>query len=116
MSQALIAQLGSVALSVALANEPGETRDLYLAAYGVTANVGVLLPYSRTHESEADRIGLALMAKAGYDPHEAIRFWQTMSQQGGSRPPTLLSTHPAPESRIQNIKTYIPEAMRYYKK
>ncbi|OGP93338.1 MAG: peptidase M48 [Deltaproteobacteria bacterium RBG_16_54_18] len=116
MSQALIAQLGGVALSVALAKEPGETRDLYLAAYGVTANVGVLLPYSRTHESEADRIGLTLMAKAGYDPHEAIRFWQTMSEQGGSRPPTFLSTHPAPESRIDNIKTYIPEAMRYYKK
>jgi predicted Zn-dependent protease len=117
MSQALIAQLGGVALSVALANEPGETRDLYLAAYGVTTNVGVLLPYSRTHESEADRIGLTLMAKAGYDPNEAIRFWQAMSEQGGSsRPPTLLSTHPAPESRIKNIKTYIPEAMRYYKK
>jgi predicted Zn-dependent protease len=116
MSEALIAQLGGVALSVALAKQPGETRDLYLAAYGVTTNVGVLLPYSRLHESEADRIGLTLMAKAGYDPHEAIRFWQQMSEQGGSRPPTLLSTHPAPESRIEKIKTYIPEAMRYYKK
>ena len=116
LSEALLAQLGGVALSVALAQQPGETRDLYLAAYGVTANVGVLLPYSRLHESEADRIGLTLMAKAGYDPNEAIRFWQTMSEQGGSRPPTFLSTHPAPESRIEKIKTYIPEAMRYYKK
>jgi predicted Zn-dependent protease len=56
------------------------------------------------------------MAKAGYDPHEAVRFWQTMSEQGGSRPPTFLSTHPAPESRIDKIKSYIPEAMRHYKK
>jgi predicted Zn-dependent protease len=116
MSEALLAQLGGVALSVALEQEPEETRQLYMAAYGVTTNVGVLLPYSRLHESEADRIGLTLMAKAGYDPHEAIRFWQEMSAQGGARPPTLLSTHPAPESRIEKIKSYIPEAMRYYKK
>jgi len=116
MSQALLAQLGGVALSVALAKQPEETTQLFMAAYGVTANVGVLLPYSRLHESEADRIGLTLMAKAGYDPHEAVRFWQAMSAQGGSRPPTLLSTHPAPESRIEKIKSYIPEAMHYYKK
>jgi len=116
MSQALVAQLGGVALSAALANQPAETTQLFMAAYGVTANVGALLPYSRLHESEADRIGLTLMAKAGYDPHEAVRFWQAMSAQGGSRPPTLLSTHPAPESRIEKIKSYIPEAMRYYKK
>jgi predicted Zn-dependent protease len=116
MSQALLAQLGGVALSVALAKQPEETSQLFIAAYGVTANVGVLLPYSRLHESEADRIGLTLMARAGYDPHEAVRFWQAMSAQGESRPPTFLSTHPAPESRIEKIKTYIPEAMRYYKK
>jgi predicted Zn-dependent protease len=116
MSQALIAQLGGVALAVALAKQPEETTQLFMAAYGITANVGVLLPYSRLHESEADRIGLTLMAKAGYDPHEAVRFWQAMSAQGGSRPPALLSTHPAPESRIEKIKSYIPEAMRYYKK
>jgi predicted Zn-dependent protease len=116
MSEALLAQLGGVALAVALAEEPAKTQQLFMAAYGVTANVAFLLPYSRLHESEADRIGLTLMAKAGYDPHEAVRFWQEMSEQGGSRPPTLLSTHPAPESRIEKIKSFIPEAMRYYKK
>ena len=116
MSEALLAQLGGVALSVALEDQPEETRQIYMAAYGVTANVAVLLPYSRLHENEADRIGLTLMAKAGYNPNEAVRFWQTMSDQGGSRPPTLLSTHPAPESRIEKIKSYIPEAMNHYKK
>ena len=116
MSEALLAQLGSVALAVALNDKPEETQQLFMAAYGVTANVAVLLPYSRLHENEADRIGLTLMAKAGYDPHEAVRFWEEMNEKGGSRPPTFLSTHPAPKTRIEKIKSYIPEAMRYYKK
>ncbi|MBN1255201.1 MAG: M48 family metallopeptidase [Deltaproteobacteria bacterium] len=116
MSEALLAQLGGVALSVALNEQPEETQELFMLAYGVTANLAVLLPYSRLHENEADRIGLTLMAKAGYDPHEAVRFWEEMNEKGGSRPPAFLSTHPAPESRIEKIKTYIPEAMRYYKK
>jgi predicted Zn-dependent protease len=116
MSEALLAQLGGVALAVALEEQPEETQQLFMAAYGVTANVAFLLPYSRLHESEADRIGLTLMAMAGYNPNEAVRFWQTMSKQGGARPPTFLSTHPAPESRIEKIKSFIPEAMRRYKK
>jgi predicted Zn-dependent protease len=74
-----------------------------------------MLPYSRLHESEADRIGLVLMAKAGYDPREAIPFWQRMNEKGGSRPPEFLSTHPAPDTRIKDIKTHIPEAMKHYK-
>jgi predicted Zn-dependent protease len=116
MSEALLAQLGGVALAVALEKQPEETQQLFMAAYGVTANVAFLLPYSRLHESEADRIGLTLMAMAGYNPNEAVRFWQTMSEQGGARPPTLLSTHPAPKSRIEKIQSFIPEAMRHYKK
>jgi predicted Zn-dependent protease len=83
-------------------------------AYGIGANVGVLLPYSRRHESEADRIGLIFMARAGYDPREAIPFWQRMNQQGGARPPEFLSTHPAPEKRIEDIQNQLPEAMKYY--
>jgi len=116
MSQALVAQLGGVALAVALNEQPNETQQIFMAAYGVTANVAALLPYSRLHENEADRIGLTLMAKAGYDPHEAVRFWEAMNEKGGSRPPTFLSTHPAPETRIEKIKSYIPEAMQHYKK
>lgn len=114
MSQALLAQMGGIALSAALTQKPTQTRELYMNLYGVGANVGVLLPYSRLQESEADRIGLTLMARAGYDPREAIPFWKRMNKQGGARPPEFLSTHPAPESRITDLKTYIPEALPYY--
>ncbi len=116
MSQALLAQMGGVALSVALSENSSETRNLFMQAYGAGATVGLLLPYSRLHESEADRIGLTLMARAGYDPREAVGFWQRMNQKAGRRPPELLSTHPAPATRIANIKKYIPEALVYYKK
>ena len=114
MSEGLLVQMGGVALSVALGTEPGLTNDLFMQAYGMTTNVGLMLPHSRLQESEADHIGLILMAKAGYDPREAIPFWQRMNEQGGSRPPEFLSTHPAPESRIHDIEALIPEAMRYY--
>lgn len=116
MSQGMMAQMGEIALSTALKNQPGQTKNLFMTSYGVASQVGVLLPYSRVHESEADRIGLTLMAMAGYDPHEAIPFWQRMNESGGARPPEFLSTHPAPESRINNIRQYIPEAMAVYKK
>jgi len=114
MSQGLLAQMGGAALSVALSENSPETRNLFMQAYGTGATVGLLLPYSRLHESEADRISLTLMARAGYDPREAIPFWQRMNKQGGRRPPEFISTHPAPRSRIANIKKYIPEALPYY--
>jgi len=116
MSQGLLAQMGGIALAVALSENSTATRNLFMQAYGAGATVGVLLPYSRLQESEADRIGLTLMARAGYDPREAIPFWERMNQQGGKRPPEFLSTHPAPESRIADIKKYIPEALAYYNK
>ena len=86
-----------------------------MTAYGVGTQVGVLLPYSRIQESEADHLGLIFMAMAGYDPRTAADFWRRMveSKKGGS-PPEFLSTHPADETRIRNIERLIPEAMTYY--
>jgi predicted Zn-dependent protease len=116
MSQQLAQQAGGVALSVALANKPQQTQDLFMASYGVGSNLAVMLPYSRKHESEADEMGLIFMAMAGYDPNEAVNFWQRMSKVGGSKPPELLSTHPSDATRIQNLQKLIPKAMTYYKK
>jgi predicted Zn-dependent protease len=115
MSQGLLTQLGAVGLSAALSSYPAAASQIFMAAYGVGANVGLLLPYSRLQESEADRIGLVLMARAGYDPRQAVPFWQRMNQTGGGRSPEFLSTHPAPETRIKEIQAEIPEAMKYYK-
>jgi len=116
MSQALLANMGGMALSVALSEKPSETRDLFMTVFGVGVTVGALLPYSRLHESEADRIGLMLMARAGYDPREAIPFWERMSKGSKAKTPEFLSTHPAPESRIENLRNYLPEALPYYQK
>jgi predicted Zn-dependent protease len=116
MSQGLLVNMGGMALSVALSQRPQQTRELFMTVFGVTTNVGVLLPYSRLHESEADRIGLLVMARAGYDPRQAIPFWERMEKNDKARPPELLSTHPAPASRVANIKAHLPEAIPYYEK
>jgi predicted Zn-dependent protease len=116
MSQGLLAQMGGMALSVALARQPAQTQALFQQAFGVGANIGFLLPYSRLQESEADRIGIIFTARAGYDPRLAIPFWERMSAQGGSRPPEFLSTHPAPSSRIESLKRLIPEALPFYER
>jgi len=115
MSQGLIAEMGGMALSVALSDKPKETQSLFVTAYGLGAQVGALLPFSRVQESEADHLGLIFMAMAGYDPHVAVDFWKRMagSKQGGS-PPEFLSTHPADATRIKNIEQLIPDAMKYY--
>jgi predicted Zn-dependent protease len=116
MSQGLIVQLGGMALSVALREQPALTRQLFMAAYGVGSNVGVILPYSRTHESEADRLGLVFMAIAGYDPRAAVGFWQRMvEERGEGAPPEFLSTHPSGESRIADIQQAMPEALEFYR-
>ena len=117
MSQQLLQQVGAVGLAVAMQNEPAETQALWLSVYGVGTTVGIMLPYSRTHESEADHLGLIFMAMAGYDPHAAPDFWKRMAagKQGGS-PPEFLSTHPSDQTRINDINSWIPEAMKYYKK
>lgn len=116
MSQGLIQQLGGVALSVAISDKPAATQNLFMAAYGVGSQVGVLLPFSRKHELEADRYGLIWTAMAGYNPREAIALWQRMeAASSGNRPPEFLSTHPAESSRIQQLEKYMPEALKYYK-
>jgi predicted Zn-dependent protease len=116
MSQGLLAQMGGVALATALSSKPQETNQLFMAAYGIGTQVGVLMPYSRLQESEADRLGLIFMAMAGYDPRTAIDFWKRMAlQKEGASIPEFLSTHPADQTRIRNIEKLIPEAMRYYK-
>jgi len=115
LSQGLLAQLGGLALSAALSGYPAQTQNLFMTAYGAGAQLGFLLPYSRTHELEADRIGLILTARAGYDPREAIPFWERMAAQGGARPPEFLSTHPAGENRIRQIRELMPEALSYYR-
>lgn len=116
MSQQLVAQMGGTALAVALKDKPAQTRNLWMAAFGAGAQVGVLLPFSRTQESEADHLGLIFMAMAGYDPNKAVDFWERMSaaNQGGA-PPEFLSTHPSDQTRIAKIRKELPEAMRYYK-
>lgn len=116
MSQGLVTQLGGTALSVALSNRPQETQQLFMAAYGLGAQVGVLLPYGRLQETEADHLGLIFMAMAGYDPHEAVNFWQRMdSQKDKASPPEFLSTHPSHATRIADIENYLPTAMAYYR-
>jgi predicted Zn-dependent protease len=116
MSQGIVQQLGGVALSVALANKPQETQDLFLTAYGVGSTVGVMLPFSRKHELDADRYGLIWTAMAGYNPQEAIGLWERMEKaSSGQKPPEFLSTHPSEGRRIDQINKYLPEAMQYYK-
>ena len=115
MSQQLLLQTGGLALSVALQEKPEQTRNMFLTAYGLGSTVGVSLPYSRAHEIEADQLGLIFMAMAGYDPAEAVSFWERMSNLSGNSPPEFLSTHPGSESRIREMKNFLPEAARYYK-
>lgn len=116
MSQGLIQQLGGTALSVALANKPAATQNVFMSAYGLGSQVGVLLPFSRKHELEADHYGLIFAAMAGYNPQEAIALWQRMEKaSGGQAPPEFMSTHPSEGRRIDQLEKYMPEALKYYK-
>lgn len=116
VSQDMAAQIGTTVASVALTgNDPGQLRST-MALLGMGTQVGFLLPYARAHESEADRIGMILMAKAGYDPREAVGFWRNMAAQSqGGAPPEFLSTHPADATRIADIQRLMPEALGYYR-
>jgi len=109
MSAGQLQMLGAVAGNVALGNDP-ENQRIFNDAYGIGSTVGVMLPFSRSHESEADRIGLTLMAIAGYEPMEAANLWVRMKASGGGAPLEFLSTHPSNDKRINNIKSWVPEA------
>jgi predicted Zn-dependent protease len=119
LSESLLLQLGGVALSAAMKNNTDQTRALAMGAYGVTGTLGVALPHSRQHELEADRMGLIYMARAGYDPRQAVEFWKRFGeygrQQGGARI-EFLSTHPVDTTRIGQIERLLPEALGEYQR
>jgi len=115
MSQGLIAQGLGTGLSLAVANKPQATQDIFNQAFGIGTQVGVLLPFSRNQELEADHYGMIWAAMAGYNPREAIALWQRMEQAGGQAPPEFLSTHPSSGNRITQLEKYLPEALKYYK-
>lgn len=114
MSQQLVIQLGGVALSEALKTQKETTQELALLAFGVGSTLGVVLPYSRTHELEADELGLYFMAMAGYNPQTAPAFWERMQSSGSTRMPEFLSTHPDPGNRIKNLESKMDKAIEYY--
>ena len=115
MSQGLLLQLGGVGLGVALGRNPAVANQI-LQVYGIGAGVGVALPFGRAQETEADRIGLILMAKAGYDPRVALDLWERMEKKEGGKgaPPEFLSTHPGYETRISQLRSFLPEALNYF--
>ncbi len=116
MSQGLVAQLGMIAGAIALSTQGlnPALHDLTMQALGLGVQTGVLLPFSRQHESEADYIGMLLAADAGYDPREAIRIWERMAFASERAPPEFLSTHPAHGTRITNLTEWMPEAKNVY--
>ena len=116
MSQQMMVQYGAALTDMLLTNKSATTRATINTVYGIGAQYGVMLPYSRKHELEADRLGLIFLAMAGYDPNEAITFWERMAANSQGAPPEFMSTHPSDATRIAQIKQYLPEALQYYKK
>lgn len=116
MSQGLLLNAGGAALSEAIKTKPEVTQNIFMGAFGLGAQLGAMLPFSRLHESEADEIGLYLMAIAGYDPTEGTPFWERMNSGAGGRPPEFLSTHPDPAKRSAKLKELIPTAQEYARK
>lgn len=115
MSEGLLQQLGGVALSTALSTKPQQTQNLFMTAYGVSTQVGLMLPHSRKQELEADKFGLRYAALAGYNVREAIPLWQRMEKLSqGQKPPAFLSTHPAEEVRINELSKIMDETIRDY--
>lgn len=114
MSQEMITQ-GLGVVGNVLTSGNSKVNNIFNAAYGVGSTYGYTLPNSRSQEYEADHFGLIFAAMAGYNPREAIPFWQRMAQAGGAKPPEFLATHPSDENRISRLQNYMPEALKYYK-
>ena len=116
MSQQMIVQYGSALTNVLISNKSAATQNTINMVYGLGAQYGYMLPYSRKHELEADRLGLIFLAMAGYDPNQAVAFWERMAASSKGAPMEFMSTHPSDATRINQIKQYLPEALTYYKK
>jgi predicted Zn-dependent protease len=116
MSQQMLVQYGTSLTDVLLANKPAVTKSTISTIYGIGSQYVVMLPYSRKHEYEADQLGLIFLAMAGYNPGEAIKFWERMSASSSGAPIEFMSTHPSDANRIAKLKELLPEAMKYYKK
>ncbi|WP_460218726.1 M48 family metallopeptidase [Psychroserpens sp. MEBiC05023] len=115
MSAGMLQQIGAVAGNIAIKDE--KSRNLFNQAYGIGSTVGVMLPFSRSHETQSDEIGLYLMAIAGYNPDEAAELWKRMkANSGGQAPPEFLSTHPSNDTRISNLQNWAPKAKAEAKK
>lgn len=113
MSQSTLLQALGTGLSIAFDGADAATQQGVMAAFGLGAQYGVLLPFGRSQESEADHIGLVLMAKAGYPPEAALELWQRFAAQGAAGPPEFLSTHPSHGTRQEQIREWLPEARQY---
>lgn len=117
MSAGILQQAGAVAGAIAMSEQSAEAQQGFMLAYGAGSQVLGMLPFSRKHETEADRIGLTLMAIAGYDPTDAYKLWERMASAGsGEQPPEFLSTHPSHDTRISNLKEWAPNAIETAKK
>lgn len=114
MSASTMQQIGAVAGNVAIQDK--ETLGLFNQAYGIGSQIGVMLPFSRSHETEADKIGLQIMAIAGYNPDEAAELWRRMKAAGGEAPPEFMSTHPSNDTRINNLTAWAPAAKQEARK
>lgn len=115
MSQQVLAEYGNAALGMALDGKSAAVQNIAGTVYGLGAQYGIMLPYSRKQELEADDLGLIFMAMAGYDPRQAEAFWTRMSQAGSGGTPEFMSTHPSDNTRIQKIRDALPTALKYYK-